>query len=1007
MLRKSISILLASMIMGVNMPLLNITDTKILGKLVSPQEYLNADGTLKLGEGLSASFDLSGWNVELDPLRGPVFIPTEELHSATNGEWYALGSNGNGSGSLNDKVNAIAISGNDVYVGGSFKDVNNNGTVLGAADLIAQWDGTNWHALGSDGAGGGCLTSDVWSNTYGKVFAIAVNGNDVYVGGSFINVNNNGLPLTNADKVARWDGTNWHALGSDGAGGGSLNDVVYAIGVNGSDVFVGGYFRNVNNNGSVLNAADKIARWDGLNWHELGNNGAGDGSINAEVNAIAFSGSNVYIGGRFTDVNNNGIVLTAADYIACWDGTNWNALGSNGVNDGSIHNGYVYAIAISENNVYVGGNFNDVNNNGNILTAADYVARWDGANWNALGSDGAGDGSIDAISPYVYAIYVHDNDVFVGGYFLDVNNNGNIIGAADNIARWDGTNWHALGSNGFGDGSITGVGRETYIETIAMNGNDVYVGGSFGNLNDNGTRLYEADYTAQFEGITGFHVRGREIHDFNGNNFVMRGINYPHAFFPDMTYWNSFANIKATGANTVRVVLSSGDYIDKNLRRWNKTTVDEVANVIDLCVTNELVCVLEVHDTTGYGEWSGAVSLAKAVDYWKEIKPVLDGFEKYVILNIGNEPYGNIGTSGWVEDTKEAIMSMRDAGFRHMLMVDAPNWGGDTYFTMINSAQEVFASDQDKNTVFSVHLYNNFANGETVQSYINSFVTSGLPLVIGEFGYAHTAQYPCTNTTETDSDSLMRIARENGIGYLAWSWDGNGDCTEFLDMVTNFDPSQLTLWGDRVLNSANGIRSSSCEASVFSSPSCVVSFYSVGARDGWILESTESSNTGGTLNSTTTTFNLGDDDKDRQYRAILSFNTAALPDNAVITKVTLRIRKQGSVGTNPFTILGGLRVDIRKPYFGTATGLQINDFQAAATISVASTFKTTPVFNWYNAIIGSTGFPYINKTGTTQFRLRFAKDDNDDMGADYMKFLSGNIADIGLRPALVIEYYVP
>jgi hypothetical protein len=32
----------------------------------------------------------------------------------------------------------------------------------------------------------------------------------------------------------------------------------------------------------------------------------------------------------------------------------------------------------------------------------------------------------------------------------------------------------------------------------------------------------------------------------------------------------------------------------------------------------------------------------------------------------------------------------------------------------------------------------------------------------------------------------------------------------------------------------------------------------------------------------------------------------------------------------------------------------------------------------------------INKTGTTQFRLRFQKDDNDDLAADYLKFYSGN-----------------
>jgi len=182
---------------------------------------------------------------------------------------------------------------------------------------------------------------------------------------------------------------------------------------------------------------------------------------------------------------------------------------------------------------------------------------------------------------------------------------------------------------------------------------------------------------------------------------------------------------------------------------------------------------------------------------------------------------------------------------------------------------------------------------------------------------------------------------------------------------------------------------------------------SLAAQDGWILESTETSNIGGLVNASAVTFNLGDHIGDRQYRAVLSFNTAGLPDNAVITKVTLQIRKQGLVGTNPFTTHGGLNVDIRKPFFGSTVGLLINDFQAAANGSMVGIFDTAPLNNWYSALIGSSGYSYINLTGTTQFRLRFEKDDNDDNGADYMTFFSGNYTVANLRPTLIVEYYLP
>src|SRR5688572_19393450 len=89
-------------------------------------------------------------------------------------------------------------------------------------------------------------------------------------------------------------------------------------------------------------------------------------------------------------------------------------------------------------------------------------------------------------------------------------------------------------------------------------------------------------------------------------------------------------------------------------------------------------------------------------------------------------------------------------------------------------------------------------------------------------------------------------------------------------------------------------------------------FNSQGAHDGWVLESSENSNQGGVINPAAATFLLGDHASNRQYRSILQFNTASLPDNAVITKVTLKIRRQSVVGTNPFATHGKVVVDIRQ-----------------------------------------------------------------------------------------------
>ena len=175
-----------------------------------PEPFLNQDGTLSLPENYTGNLDLTGWEVELSPWAGPIFSP----HNLNEGEWAALSSNGAGGGSIAANVNVVAVMGGDLYVGGSFIDVNNNGTILTAADRIVKWDGTNWSAVGVGSAGNGSIAN-------GQVLALAVIGTDLYVGGSFTNVTNSGTTLTAADRVAKWDGTNWSALG-------------VGIGVNGS-----------------------------------------------------------------------------------------------------------------------------------------------------------------------------------------------------------------------------------------------------------------------------------------------------------------------------------------------------------------------------------------------------------------------------------------------------------------------------------------------------------------------------------------------------------------------------------------------------------------------------------------------------------------------------------------------------------------------------------------------------------------------------------------------------
>lgn len=233
--------------------------------------------------------------------------------------------------------------------------------------------------------------------------------------------------------------------------------------------------------------------------------------------------------------------------------------------------------------------------------------------------------------------------------------------------------------------------------------------------------------------------------------------------------------------------------------------------------------------------------------------------------------------------------------------------------------------------------------------------------------------------------------------------DGNGNTG---------DAGAIWAVGETFSDAANGIRvtvvsatGSSFRVTIQSAATQATAvFRSAGSNDGWVLESGENSNKGGALENAASTFNLGDNAADKQYRAILDFDTSSLPDDVVITKVTLRIMKQGLAGTNPFSTHGVLRADIRSLFFGANAILQAGDFQAAANNTSAAQFGAAPAGNWYSAVLNSAGRAFVNPTGVTQFRLRFAADDNNDNGADFMRFYSGNVATVAYRPQLIIHY---
>ncbi|MEY2410612.1 MAG: trimeric autotransporter adhesin, partial [Verrucomicrobiota bacterium] len=213
----------------------------------------------------------------------------------------------------------------------------------------------NWSSMGG------------MAGTDGFVLAAVADGSgNVYIGGGFTVAGE-----VIANNVAKWDGSSWSPLGS-GIGNVGQSSEVHALAVSGSDLYVGGYFTTAGGS-----AATNIAKWNGGSWSALGS-GMGGGLYWPIVSALAVSGSDLYVGGRFTRAGGS-----AAKSIAKWDGSSWSALGS-GMDGGPYYAG-VYALAVSGSDLYVGGNFTTAGG-----SAAKSIAKWDGSGWSALGSGIAG-----------------------------------------------------------------------------------------------------------------------------------------------------------------------------------------------------------------------------------------------------------------------------------------------------------------------------------------------------------------------------------------------------------------------------------------------------------------------------------------------------------------------------------------------------------------------------------------------------------------------------------------
>jgi hypothetical protein len=330
------------------------------------------------------------------------------------------------------RVYSIAVIDSDVYVGGRF-----NTTAGMRTSGIAKWDGATWSSLG------GGLDNCRGIFCFPTVYTLAVRGKDLYAGGNFASISG-----VAANRVARWDGEKWSALGGGVEICDRFNDcvTVLSLAATESELFTGGrIITDAYANGDT--SLESFTRWDGHNWTVQGQVTGLSASV--ALYSVEAKHGRTYVGGVFKSAGS-----VAANNIASFDGTEWSAMGGGVQGCVSSYPGYpcsphVFTIGARGEDLYVGGGFNSAGG-----TPAKNIAKWDGSKWTPLGEGANGS---------VLKIAVNGNMIYAGGQFSSI---GGI--QANGIARFDGQKWEALGS-----------GVNGYVDAIAFKDGDVYLGGVF------------------------------------------------------------------------------------------------------------------------------------------------------------------------------------------------------------------------------------------------------------------------------------------------------------------------------------------------------------------------------------------------------------------------------------------------------------------------------------------------------------------------------------------------
>jgi trimeric autotransporter adhesin len=370
---------------------------------------------------------------------------------------------------VDGSVKTIAVSGNKVYVGGSFSTVN-GGTVT--RKNVAAFDANTGLATPWD--------PDAGDPSWGDIRSITVVDSLVFLGGYFNGINTargnilrNGFAAvdTSTGVASSWNprmGTGYSYLST--------------MTTDGSTLYVGGQFTSMGDSARKNLASFNLSTLELTPWNP---------NTSGTINTMLVSGSKVYLGGDFNTLNGSvpikkiGSVDKTTGIVSAWN---------------PIFDGAVRSMAMMGGTLYAGGAFKNVNNiSSNRLVALDTITG------NRTSCD------LQVNNEDVSAVAASGGIICAGGNsFTSAGGKGRNRAAAINVSTGELTPWNP--------------NINSQVSTMALARGSIYLGGNFDKANGNIARkgivevdtvtgmLTSWDPQANLTRISGIVVRGDTVY---------------------------------------------------------------------------------------------------------------------------------------------------------------------------------------------------------------------------------------------------------------------------------------------------------------------------------------------------------------------------------------------------------------------------------------------------------------------------------------------------------------